>query len=164
MPKPAYTFEVTLLSGLMDDAFLEENPVVSRTIRIGGEYTLNALHKAIFKAFDRFDEHMYEFQFGGKRPMDPKARCFRRRPPDDEAFFMDEKPPEDAITATIGSLGLKAGDRFFYWFDFGDDWHHEIKVKEIGTVMARETRPKVIACVGQSPPQYPNFEEDDGEA
>lgn len=30
----------------------------------------------IFDAFDREEEHMYEFQPAGKGPMDPKARRY----------------------------------------------------------------------------------------
>ena len=39
-------------------------------IEIRGDQTLEQLHHAIFKAYDRWDEHLYEFQFG-KRPFDP---------------------------------------------------------------------------------------------
>ncbi len=47
-----------------------------RTILICAGQTLETLHKTIFKAFDRFDEHMYEFQIGGRKPHDPKARRY----------------------------------------------------------------------------------------
>src|SRR5438093_7109202 len=67
-----YTLEVFLLSGPITEKFAKENPVVSRTIQIRGDQTLEDLHHAIFDAFGRSDEHMYEFQFG-KGPMDPKA-------------------------------------------------------------------------------------------
>ena len=67
-----YTLEVFLLSGPIAEKFAKKNPVISRTIQIRGDQTLEDLHHAIFDAFDRWDEHMYEFQFG-KGPMDPKA-------------------------------------------------------------------------------------------
>jgi len=76
-PKPRdkrlYELEVCLFSGQVSEKFAEANPVVSRTIQIRGNQTLQDLHTAIFDAFDRFDEHMYEFQIGGKKPMDPEA-------------------------------------------------------------------------------------------
>ena len=60
------------LSGPITEKFAKENPEISRTIQIRGDQTLEDLHHALFDAFDRSDEHMYEFQFG-KGPMDPKA-------------------------------------------------------------------------------------------
>ena len=72
--KRLYTLDVFVISGPMTKKFSRKNPVISRTIRIRGDQTLAQLHQAIFDAFDRFDEHMYEFQIGGKGPMDPKAK------------------------------------------------------------------------------------------
>jgi hypothetical protein len=63
-----YTLEVFIISGPVDAKFVKKNPVLSRTIIIRGDQTLAQLHKIIFKAFDRFDEHLYEFQVGGKSP------------------------------------------------------------------------------------------------
>jgi Plasmid pRiA4b ORF-3-like protein len=31
----------------------------------------------------------------------------------------------------IGDLGFRAGDKFTYDYDFGDDWEHEIRVEKI---------------------------------
>ncbi len=49
---------------------------MSRTLEIRGNQTLEELHKIIYKAFDRFDEHLYEFQVGGKGPHDPKSKKY----------------------------------------------------------------------------------------
>ena len=70
--KRLYTLEVFIIGGPVTEKFAKQNPVISRTIQICGDQTLEDLHHAIFDAFDRFDDHMYEFQFG-KGPMDPKA-------------------------------------------------------------------------------------------
>jgi hypothetical protein len=67
-----YTLEVFLLSGPITKEFARTNPVVSRAIVMRGDQTLEQLHHAIFGAFDREEEHMYEFQFG-KGPMDPEG-------------------------------------------------------------------------------------------
>src|SRR5262245_60484123 len=70
------TVEVFLIGGPVTRKFARKNPVVQRTILIRGDQTLQDLHHAIFDAFGREAEHMYEFQFGGKAPMDPKARRY----------------------------------------------------------------------------------------
>jgi hypothetical protein len=46
-----------------------------QTVQIREDQTLEDLHHAIFEAFDRFDEHMYEFQFGNG-PNDPKGKRY----------------------------------------------------------------------------------------
>src|SRR5438093_11908643 len=120
-----FTLEVSLLSGPVTERFARANPVISRTIEIRGDQTLAALHHAIFGAFDRDDEHLYEFQVGGRRPMDPRARRYGL------PAAMDERVAGDVTHTSIGSLGLGMGDRFGYWFDFGDDWWHGIEVLAI---------------------------------
>jgi hypothetical protein len=58
-PEPVlYTVEVLLLRGIVTEEFAEKNPHVSRTIQIKSTQTLENLHYAIFKAFNRGDEHM----------------------------------------------------------------------------------------------------------
>lgn len=48
-----YTLEVCIIEGPMTEAFVEANPVISRTIEIRGLQTLEQLHRAISNAFDR---------------------------------------------------------------------------------------------------------------
>ena len=60
-----YTLDVFIMDGPMTESFLKKNKVVSRVIQIRGDQTLAELHRAIFNAFDREQEHMYEFQIGG---------------------------------------------------------------------------------------------------
>jgi hypothetical protein len=64
-------------------------------------------------------------------------------------------------STTLDSLGLEVGRAFGYWFDFGDDWMHQVNVEAIGEAPARRRFPKVIARVGDSPPQYPLDEEEE---
>jgi hypothetical protein len=153
-----YTLEVFLLSGPITEEFARKNPEVSRTIQIRGDQTLEDLHRAIFDAFDRFEMHMYEFQFG-EGPMDPKAPRYVL--PD--AFEMGRRqknPPAGRVDQTsIDSLGLKRGQSFGYWFDFGDDWWHQINVEAIEDEVPGGKFPRVTKRVGKSPPQY--LEEDE---
>src|SRR4051812_7963905 len=153
-----YTLEVFILSGPIAQKFAKKNPEMSRTIQIRGDQTLAELHNAIFDAFDRSDEHMYEFQFG-TGPMDPKGKRYVL--PD--TFEMDteeDNPPAGRVDQTrIESLGLDVGQSFGYWFDFGDDWWHQINVEAIEEKVLRGKFPKVTKRVGKSPPQY--LEEDE---
>ncbi len=64
-----YTLEVYITNGPMSQEFIVKNQVVLRIIEIRGDQTLEDLHCAIFNAFDREEEHLYEFQIGGKGQM-----------------------------------------------------------------------------------------------
>ena len=153
-----YTLEVFIIGGPLTEKFVKKNPVVSRTIKIRGDQFLQDLHSAIFDAFDRWEEHMYEFTFG-KGPNDPKAKRFVLP----HGFEIEQEQPNPPIgrvdETTIESLGLKVGDRFGYWFDFGDDWWHQINVEAIEDKLPRGKFPKVTKRVGKSPPQYAEEDE-----
>ena len=153
-----YVLDVFLLSGHITEKFAKKNPVVSRTIKIRGDQTLQDLHNAIFDAFGRWEEHMYEFTFG-KGPNDPKAKRYVL-PHNLDIEQEQPNPPIGRVDqTTIGSLGLKVDDRFGYWFDFGDDWWHQINVEAIEDKVPRGNFPKVTKKVGKSPPQYPEEDE-----
>ena len=72
-PGNLYIMTVFLVGGPISERFT--NKEISRVIEIRGDQTLGQLHDAIFEAYDRSDEHLYEFQFG-KRPFDPDGRKF----------------------------------------------------------------------------------------
>ncbi len=62
--------------------------------------------------------------------------------------------------ATIDSLGLKADQAFGYWFDFGDDWWHQVNVLAIEEKVPKGKHPKVVKRVGKSPPQYVDWDKE----
>jgi len=155
-----FTLDVFLFSGPLTEEYVKKNPVVSRTIEIRGDQTLEELHSAVFDAFDREEEHMYEFQFGGKGPYDPDAERYVLP----MALGEDFGGPEiagDVTRTTIGSLNLKVNQAFGYWFDFGDDWWHQIDVVAIGDEAPQGGKyPRVTKRVGESPPQYADWDEE----
>jgi hypothetical protein len=149
-----FTLEVFLTDGPISPAFAKKNPIVARTIEIRADGTLADLHQAIFEAFDRDDEHLYEFQFGGKGPYDPKARRYGLTEYEDD-LMGGESAAGDVRETTIGSLKLKVGGMFGYWFDFGDDWRHQVRVLSIAPAETKVRYPRISSRQGKSPPQYP---------
>ena len=144
-----YTLEVILISGPVSEKFIKKNPKFSRKIQILGSNSLKDLHALIFSAFDRDDEHMYEFQTKGKRPGDPKAKRYVLK-----GFEECGKKPEGYVSTLISELNLKVDEVFGYWFDFGDDWWHQINVLSISDEIPKSKFPKIIEKLGKSPPQY----------
>lgn len=63
-PKTLSTLEVFLFDAPVSHEIAEANPVVGRTIEIRGDQTPEDLHRAIFQAFDRWEDHMYEVHVG----------------------------------------------------------------------------------------------------
>jgi len=143
-PSNLYVLSVYLVGGPTSREFA--NKEISRVIEIRGDQTLDELHHAIFMAYDRWDQHMYEFQFG-KRPFDPKGPRYG-------VPSSPQSGERDARTTKLDDLELKPERAFGYWFDFGDDWHHQIRVERIEQAIPTVTYPRVIRRVGKSPPQY----------
>ncbi len=153
-----YTLDVFIISGPISDKFAKKNPVISRTIQLRGDQTLEELHHAIFAAFGRSDDHMYEFQFG-KGPMDPKSPRYVL-PDDFESERGDKNPPAGRVDqTTVGSLELQVGRSFGYWFDFGDNWWHQINVEAIEDQVPEGKFPRVTKQEGKNPPQYTDEDE-----
>jgi hypothetical protein len=149
-----YTVEVFLIGGPTGKP-PKKSQRISRTIQIRGDQTLEELHLAIFDAYDRYDEHLYEFQFGEWRQNRGAPRYVHPDAADDDdiAGLADE--------TSIESLGLSVGRIFRYWFDFGDDWWHQLQVKAIDESTPDGEYPKIVDRIGKSPPQYPDYEDED---
>jgi hypothetical protein len=149
-----YTLCIYLLDGLVDEDFCGKT--VSRTVQIRGDQTLEDLHHIIFKAFDREDEHLYEFNLG-VGPDDRSA--IYSLPSEIQGLVFDEEIIGDVTTVTIDSLGLTVGRAFGYLFDFGDNWLHQINVIAVEDLHnGRGKYPKIVSREGKSPPQYPDID------
>jgi Domain of unknown function (DUF6398)/Plasmid pRiA4b ORF-3-like protein len=150
-PNALYVLDVWILGGPITEKFSKKNPEISRTIEIKGSNTLQDLHDILFTAFNRQEAHMYEFQVGGSRSNDPDARRYGLK------YAEDEEQAGNVETTTIASLGLAVDELFGYWFDFGDDWWHQVRVVSISDDAPKKKYPCITNKVGASPPQYANF-------
>ena len=113
------------------------------------------LHDILFKAFDREEEHLYEFQFKGEGSGDPEAE--RYVPPVAADSGAEFGVVGISTETKLGSLDLAVGEPFGYWFDFGDDWWHQLNVVAIEGDIPAGKYPRIIERVGDSPPQYRRF-------
>jgi hypothetical protein len=134
---------------------LKGRPGIWRSIAVRGDQTLERLHEEIFRAFDRFDEHLYSFYF----PKAPRRRGPVSRPKEYVAApsFGDSGPGERRLNAAmtmLDDLHLKVGQTFEYLFDYGDSWWHLIEVQNVGPVTSGREYPALVGKRGQSPAQY----------
>ncbi len=151
MRRQVYVLDIGLVEGLVEDEFIEANPKISRTIEIQGHQTLEQLHHAIFKAFNREEDHSYEFQLDSNTSFPDKRYVLSEQ---------EEDEPEECgliETTTIQELKLKEGEFLGYLFDYGDMWLHQIGVESIKSEEETVRYPRVIKKVGKSPPQYPDW-------
>ncbi len=130
----------------------EDGEAAWRVIGIRGNQTLDQLHRAIFKAFNRWEEHLYTF-FMSKDRRDASEEY--ASPFSFEDAEVDVDLPQDAALARLDSLGLKTGSTFEYVFDYGDDWEHRLEVVHVSDEKPTGRYPQIVERRGDSPPQYP---------
>jgi hypothetical protein len=136
-----------------------------RRMALRGTQTLDDLHEAIYDAFDRYDEHLYSFYFP---PPGSKGRTRMRDGDEYTCSGTFEGPWGDEWDAKstdvkLAALGLTPKRKFYYLFDFGDEWWHEITVEKTDAPAEKGKYPRVLETHGASPPQYPDFDDDSDE-
>ena len=130
-----------------------------RKIAISENYTLSDLHDIIFDAFDRCEDHLYSFYFPAKKTK--SMRMIYNSPEYTHPMALDGSGSKgDATRTSLKKLRLKPKITFYYLFDYGDSWWHEINVEAVETTDSTGS-PAVVASRGESPPQYYDPEEDD---
>jgi hypothetical protein len=117
---------------------------VSRTLAIRGDQTLDDLHLVLQDAFEWENDHLYAFWLSG-RIWDGGESAYMA------PFELD--PAEKSTEERIDRLGLELGQRIAYVFDFGDEWHVELRVEAIAPAEPGEY-PRILASRGDPPPQY----------
>jgi hypothetical protein len=136
-----------------------------RRIAVRSDQTLDDFHQAIFKAFDRYDEHLYSFYFPppGSRGRDAVRQAAEYTDPHyaEEGNPFRDKPAYNAADTPLRALGLAPGQRFLSLFDFGDSWWHEVTVERTDAPVEKGTYPRVVERRGESPPQYLAYEEEE---
>ena len=97
-------------------ALEEVRPVVWRRLLVPGGARLNRLHEMFQAAMGWTDSHLHQFRIGD---------ALYGAQFDD---YPDEELDEKSVTV-IGAVGEVR--RFFYDYDFGDGWEHEVVVEDV---------------------------------
>jgi hypothetical protein len=147
-----YTVKVYLTDGPIADTYADQE--ISRQIHILSNQSLHDLHLAIFDAFERWEEHLYEFNLGAGPHDRSHIYCYQG------GWAMDQEVG-DPETTRLDELHLDTGQRFGYTFDLGDQWEHVIEVVAIKDNPGGGTYPRLGKKVGTAPPQYDDSDDDD---
>ncbi|UOO80839.1 plasmid pRiA4b ORF-3 family protein [Uruburuella testudinis] len=132
-----------------------------RIIEVDGNAPFAMLHEEIFEAFDRFDPHMFKFLLT-RQDIKNEQELYGRH---EEVSLLDPVPGHGNTTVhnaaqfTIADAGLQEKDIIHYWFDFGDDWMHRLRLEKIFQINDDDPDSDGWYCrtakrVGKSPPQY----------
>lgn len=120
---------------------LRSKPPIWRLVRVPADIRLSHLHRVIQIAMGWEDDHLHQFEIKGQSYMD-----FSRPGPDIGT--------QDEDAARLNEIVTRVNTKFRYWYDFGDDWWHEIQLKRMIPVAPDEE--SALACVdgaGACPPE-----------
>jgi hypothetical protein len=79
----------------------------------------------------------------------------------EDPWGLSQKKKHNAKKTKIGDIDLKEKEKFYYLFDFGDEWWHEVTVLRIKPVKTVQAYPKIVKKAGESPEQYPDYEDEE---
>jgi hypothetical protein len=119
------------------------------TVEMRPSTTLAVVHRTVQSLVGFADDHLYTFFV---------ASSNMRR----DRIALENEYQEPQLDLTLASIfPLAAGQKLFYWFDFGDDWHFAITRIADTPVPAQQgvKYPLTIAIKGKKPVQYPDFDE-----
>lgn len=154
MPKQAYVFQ----------AKLEGWPGVRRTVAVRAGHTLVDLHGVLQTAFDWDDDHLYAFwldgRFSSRKAIEYIHPMALESSPISAWGVSAGRPPRKSARARLDRLRLTNGQRIAYLFDFGDEWHVSLLLRDIVADDEGEY-PRILDSVGDAPPQYPPCEDDE---
>lgn len=98
-------------------ALADSDPEIWRRILVPGNTPLSRLHRIIQELMLWEDYHLHEFVVNGVRYTVPDPEEMEPYK-DEKRYYLYSVAPEEGIT-------------FFYVYDYGDDWVHNIEVEKI---------------------------------
>ncbi len=118
-----------------------------RHMEVSANDTLADLHWYIQQIFGFDNDHAYAFFMDNKRWSDNAYYC--------EGIDNSYPLAEEHTLYEV----LEEKKPFLYLFDFGDEWCFQCKLLSVKEKECKE--PKVVKSVGEAPPQYPDYDEED---
>lgn len=123
-------------------------PAVWREVLVPSGLRLDRLHQVIQVAMGWEDDHMHEFILGSLRDGEHFGVKAAHDP-----FGFGVPPVSDETRFTLGKLLPRKGNKLIYWYDFGDDWYHDIVVKKVDVADVGLVLPWCLAGNNACPPE-----------
>lgn len=120
----------------------EVTPPVWRRVEVPADIRLDQLHLVIQAAMGWENYHLYEFRRGRSAWGLP-----------DPGWSDPEAAVRAARDASLAdALGARAR-KLTYVYDFGDDWHHTVRVEAVGEADPEARYPRFLDGEGACPPE-----------
>jgi hypothetical protein len=140
---------------------------VRRTIAVRSDQTLVDLHGALRSAFGWDDDHLYSFWLSGKfwaRDGTEYTHPFALESDPFAGWDLPiAKPGRKSAERRLNRLRVTKGQRIAYLFDFGDEWRVRLTVRAI-TADDGGDYPRLLDSVGEAPPQYADYADEEDAA
>lgn len=131
-PAQIYQIKVTLQ---------ESRPPIWRRIQVREDITLAKLHSVLQAVMGWTDSHLHQFVIG---------KTYYGVPDEDESEF---RQPLDEQEFTLSDLGLGQDSQLQYDYDFGDNWHHMLRIEKILPPQPGLRTPVCLAGARACPPE-----------
>jgi len=131
----AYRLKVTLKGS---------KPPIWRRLEVPGDITLAELHQVLQVAMGWTNSHLHSFKIGEIYYQEPD-------PFFDPEFSMSEI--KDEKNFKLQQVAPREKMKFFYEYDFGDGWEHEILVEKIVPMTEERRHPVCLKGVKACPPE-----------
>lgn len=115
------------------------SPQICRRVWVRGDTSLAELHHVFQVAMGWENWHLHSFKLWGKEYGIPYAGGI---------YFAD-----DARQVHLGHFPWRVDDRFTYTYDFGDYWHHQVRVEKVLPPTALSTHPVCASGRRACPPE-----------
>jgi hypothetical protein len=112
------------------------NPPIWRRLQVPSTTSLAELHDIIQTAMGWYDCHLHQFEVNGVHYADTEHML---------------EDTTDEARRTLAAM--QAGDRLAYWYDFGDDWWHDIVVESVDRADPALTYPHCVTGRRAGPPE-----------
>ena len=130
-------------------------PSVWRRIEVPGDVTLARLHSIIQRVMSWEDCHMWSFQVDKVEYQTGSG----------EMFDLGGAPrPRSPTNTTLAQATEGRRISFRYWYDFGDDWFHTLKIERVADAEPGVVYPRCLDGARACPPDdcggipgYQNF-------
>lgn len=116
-------------------------PEVLRRFDVPLKIKLNRLHDVIQAAMGWTDTHLYEFRAAGVGWGVPRPE------------YDDDGPLPASKTSLLDVIEDVGTRTIHYIYDFGDNWHHVIKVEKIDDAIPGADYPRLVRAIGACPPE-----------
>ncbi len=93
------------------------DPPVWRELVVPGHWHLGQVHHVLQIAFDWYEQHLHSFEVGDRSYGSPDP-------------YGDDRRQRESLVRVHEVLSAP-GDTITYWYDFGDDWYHDLVVEEV---------------------------------